>query len=124
MGAEKTGFATTDISPLSSDDDAATPARNVPSINGDAESGLKPNLREDADGRQAFLSTFTATDSKKIMSKVDRRFFIMIGLMFMIKNVRDVPLADQSHPFLKQSLTFGSPAGQQQRKSNQSPTSW
>lgn len=123
MGAEKASFATAAISPIPSDIDAASPEPNQLSTSIEAESGLKPNSREDVESRQAFLSTFTATDSRKIMAKVDRRFFIMIGLMFMIKNVRGVP--HESQPFsLEHLLTFGLPAGQQQCKSNQSPSSW
>jgi hypothetical protein len=45
------------------------------------------NLREDPEARQAFLSGFSAEESKEILNKVDKRFFILIGLMFLIKNV-------------------------------------
>jgi hypothetical protein len=48
---------------------------------------VKGNLRDDPDAREAFLSEFSAKESKRIMSKVDRRFFILIGLMFLVKNV-------------------------------------
>jgi hypothetical protein len=51
------------------------------------EEALKGNLRDDTDAREAFLSEFSAKESKDIMSKVDRRFFILIGLMFLVKNV-------------------------------------
>ena len=47
----------------------------------------KVNLREDPDAREAFLGEFSAEESKAIMSKVDKRFFILIGLMFLVKNV-------------------------------------
>lgn len=54
----------------------------------DAEVFLKEvNLRENPEARKAFLSEFSAEESKATMSKVDRRFFILIGLMFLIKNV-------------------------------------
>jgi hypothetical protein len=50
-------------------------------------SELKGNLRENPDAREAFLAEFSANESKEIMSKVDNRFFILIGLMFLVKNV-------------------------------------
>jgi hypothetical protein len=37
--------------------------------------------------REAFLSTFSAEEDKRIMRKVDRRFLLLIGLMYMLKNV-------------------------------------
>ena len=54
------------------------------------EEALKPNgnLRDNPDGREAFLAEFSAKESKDIISKVDKRFFILIGLMFLVKNVR------------------------------------
>lgn len=38
-------------------------------------------------GRVEFLSSFTQEENKAIMRKVDRRFLILIGLMYVIKNV-------------------------------------
>ena len=46
-------------------------------------------LRDDPEGKAAFLSTFTPREEKTIMRKVDRRFFVLIGLMYMIKQVGD-----------------------------------
>ena len=37
--------------------------------------------------RAEFLSSFTQEENKAIMRKVDRRFLILIGLMYVIKNV-------------------------------------
>lgn len=48
-------------------------------------SGVGP--RENEEARVAFLATFSAEESKSIMRKVDRRFFILIGVMFMFKSV-------------------------------------
>ena len=48
---------------------------------------VKGNLRDDPSARDAFLSEFSAKESKDIMSKIDKRFFILIGLMFLVKNV-------------------------------------
>lgn len=45
------------------------------------------DLRHHAEARMAFLATFSASDEKTIMRKIDRRFVILIGLMFMFKNV-------------------------------------
>lgn len=45
------------------------------------------NLRDDPEAKAAFLATFTAADEKRIMSKVDKRFILLTGLMFLIKQV-------------------------------------
>jgi hypothetical protein len=37
--------------------------------------------------KEAFLSSFTAAENKAIMRKVDRRFLLIIGVMYLIKNV-------------------------------------
>ncbi|EXJ77833.1 hypothetical protein A1O3_08992 [Capronia epimyces CBS 606.96] len=44
-------------------------------------------LRDDPEAKAAFLATFTAEEEKKIMRKVDQHFFLLIGLMFLIKTV-------------------------------------
>ncbi|KPI36925.1 uncharacterized protein AB675_5986 [Cyphellophora attinorum] len=36
---------------------------------------------------EAFLSTFTAEEHNAVMKKVDRRFLLLIGLMYMLKNI-------------------------------------
>lgn len=36
---------------------------------------------------EAFLSTFTAEEHKAVMKKVDRRFLLLIGVMYMLKNI-------------------------------------
>lgn len=46
------------------------------------------HLRDDPEARRAFLSTFTAEDETRIMRKVDKRFFVLAGLMFFFKQVR------------------------------------
>lgn len=91
MGAEGIVVVTSGTSATSSNDDIASPTLKQPTatINAvDKDSGPRPNLRDDDESREAFLSTFSVDESKAIRSKVDRRFFILIGLMFMIKNVR------------------------------------
>ncbi|KAI9687921.1 MAG: hypothetical protein M1822_002003 [Bathelium mastoideum] len=37
--------------------------------------------------KDAFLSSFTANENHAIMRKVDRRFLLLIGLMYLIKNI-------------------------------------
>jgi hypothetical protein len=37
--------------------------------------------------RAEFLSSFTQDENKAIMRKVDRRFLLIIGMMYVIKNV-------------------------------------
>lgn len=44
-------------------------------------------LRDDPEAKAAFLSTFSAEEEKAIMHKVNKRFFVLIGLMYMIKQV-------------------------------------
>ena len=51
------------------------------------DEGRTPKLRDDPEARAAFLATFSQEEAKIIMRKVDVRFFVLIGLMFMVKNV-------------------------------------
>ncbi|EXJ82260.1 hypothetical protein A1O3_06073 [Capronia epimyces CBS 606.96] len=44
-------------------------------------------LRDDPEARAAFLASFSAADEKRIMRKVDRRFLLLIGLMYMVKQI-------------------------------------
>ncbi|RAO68140.1 uncharacterized protein BHQ10_004152 [Talaromyces amestolkiae] len=44
-------------------------------------------LRDDPEAKAAFLSTFSAEEEKAIMHKVNKRFFVLIGLMYMIKQI-------------------------------------
>ena len=37
--------------------------------------------------RETFLASFDAEEDKRIMRKVDRRFLLLIGLAYMIKNI-------------------------------------
>lgn len=46
---------------------------------------LSPSTSEEY--RETFLSSFTTEEDKKVMRKVDRRFLLLIGLMYMLKNV-------------------------------------
>lgn len=39
------------------------------------------------EGKKAFLASFSAAEDKAIMRKVDRRFLVLIGLIYVIKNV-------------------------------------
>lgn len=45
--------------------------------------------------RAEFLSSFTQEENKAIMRKVDRRFLILIGLMYVIKNVSISAMSQQ-----------------------------
>lgn len=42
-------------------------------------------------GKKAFLATFTAEEDKAIMRKVDRKFLLLIGIIYLFKNVSDPP---------------------------------
>ncbi|KAH8900183.1 MFS general substrate transporter [Thozetella sp. PMI_491] len=39
------------------------------------------------EGKKAFLESFSAAEDKAIMRKVDRKFLLLIGLIYLIKNV-------------------------------------
>lgn len=58
---------------------------------------LSKDLRNDPELRKEFLATFTAEEEKAIMRKVDNRFLILIGFMFMSKNVRAFRLPSNMH---------------------------
>jgi hypothetical protein len=45
------------------------------------------HLRDDPEAKTAFLSTFSADDEKRIMRKVDKIFFLLTGIMYLIKQV-------------------------------------
>jgi hypothetical protein len=53
-------------------DDASSPAQSSTEV----------------ESKQAFLSSFTQAENKAIMRKVDRRFLLLIGILYMTKNVR------------------------------------
>lgn len=44
-------------------------------------------LRDDPVAKAEFLSSFTAEEEKSIMKKVDARFLLLTGIMYMIKTV-------------------------------------
>ncbi|KAH7061296.1 major facilitator superfamily domain-containing protein [Macrophomina phaseolina] len=54
-----------------------------------AASAVVPNEFHDgtAEGKKAFLATFTAEEDKSIMRKVDRKFLLLIGIIYLFKNV-------------------------------------
>lgn len=74
---------------MSSNDE--THGKDVPStatnLQPDVARAAEATLRDDPDARATFLASFTAEDEKRIMKKVDRRFLILIGLMYMVKQV-------------------------------------
>lgn len=39
------------------------------------------------ESKEAFLTSFTPQESHAIIRKVDRRFLLVIGMMYLIKNV-------------------------------------
>lgn len=50
----------------------------------------QPQNIEEAGSREAFLATFTPQDDANIMRKVDRRFLLLIGILYMTKNVSGI----------------------------------
>jgi hypothetical protein len=61
-------------------------AEKVETVGSSSASSNDP-LDEEAE-RKAFLATFTAEEDKAIRRKVDWRFLWLIGLIYIIKNVR------------------------------------
>lgn len=45
------------------------------------------NLRDDPEAKAAFLATFSAEEEKRIMNKVNKVFFLLTGIMYLIKQV-------------------------------------
>ena len=64
-----------------------TPVQDDATEVSSAQSSLPQNI-EEAGGKAAFLATFTPQDDKDIMRKVDKRFLLLIGILYMTKNVR------------------------------------
>tara|TARA_R110002003_G_scaffold191_10_gene14784 strand:- start:1907 stop:2359 length:453 start_codon:yes stop_codon:yes gene_type:complete len=58
------------------------------------------NLRDDPEAKAAFLSTFSAGEEKRIMRKVNKVFFLLTGIMYLIKQVKSM-----SHHIPVQILT-------------------
>lgn len=50
------------------------------------------------DEKTAFLASFTADEEKRIMRKVDYRLLVLMSLMLMIKNVRNILAGKQNLP--------------------------
>lgn len=57
----------------------------------------KPQSIEEAGSKAAFLATFTPQDDKDVMRKVDRRFLLLIGILYMTKNVSAIPSTSLKH---------------------------
>jgi hypothetical protein len=47
-------------------------------------------IDEEAAEKAAFLASFTLEEEKNILRKIDYRFLVLIGLMYMIKQVRPI----------------------------------
>lgn len=45
------------------------------------------SIHDDPTARSAFLSSFSAKEEKTILRKVDKQFLLLIGFMYMIKQV-------------------------------------
>lgn len=69
------------------DHDAAATSRKLQANAAVARANVD-NLRDDPEARAAFLSTFSAEEERSVINKVDKAFLVLIGVMFMIKQVR------------------------------------
>jgi hypothetical protein len=83
---------------------AATDAKEaVDSLSQSSSSQKQPDHGSHND-KEAFLSSFTAAEGKAIIRKVDRRFLLIIGMMYLIKNVStQLPSSQWSANFLAHS---------------------
>lgn len=48
---------------------------------------FKPENVAEAGSREAFLTSFTPEDDRHIMRKVDKRFLLLIGVLYLSKTV-------------------------------------
>ena len=64
---------------------------DVTEVSSTQSSHTQPQTIEEAGGKANFLATFTPQDDKAIMRKVDRRFLLLIGILYMTKNVSGRP---------------------------------
>lgn len=48
---------------------------------------LENNESQSTFDKKAFLSTFTKDEDRAVMRKVDKRFLVLIGTMYLMKNV-------------------------------------
>ncbi|KAH7392484.1 high-affinity nicotinic acid transporter [Pyrenochaeta sp. MPI-SDFR-AT-0127] len=62
------------------------------------------NLRDDPDAKAAFLATFTAEEEQRIMNKVNKIFFLLTGIMYLIKQI------DQNNATNVRVLQVGQPS--------------
>jgi hypothetical protein len=60
---------------------------------------IPESIDDEAAEKAAFLASFTLEEEKKILRKIDYRFLVLIGLMYMIKQVRSI-FIDICHPEL------------------------
>ena len=78
----------------------------------------QPQSIEEAGSKAAFLATFTPQDDKDVMRKVDRRFLLLIGILYMTKNVSAPSPCPPGKP------TYFEPDRLPQCVCSQSPASW
>ncbi|KAH7109667.1 high-affinity nicotinic acid transporter [Dendryphion nanum] len=67
--------------------DSEVAAKNRLQASGVVSRANVDNLRDDPEAKAAFLATFTAEEEKTIMRKVDKRFILLTGIMYMIKQI-------------------------------------
>ncbi|KAK1508761.1 high-affinity nicotinic acid transporter [Colletotrichum abscissum] len=68
-------------------DHNATAASRKQQANAAVARANADNLRDDPEARAAFLSTFSAEEERSTINKVDKAFLLLIGVMFMIKQI-------------------------------------
>ncbi|TDZ27531.1 MFS transporter prlL [Colletotrichum sidae] len=68
------------------DHDAAAATRKLQANSTVARANVV-NLRDDPEARAAFLSTFSAAEERSVLRTIDKRFLILIGVMYMIKQI-------------------------------------
>jgi hypothetical protein len=80
--ASKIDVGTTGLADI----DAKAPGAGLSSADG---SDVDVSSKTDGSGqsREAFLASFSAAENHRIIRKVDRRFLLIIGMMYILKNV-------------------------------------
>ncbi|TDZ33810.1 MFS transporter prlL [Colletotrichum spinosum] len=78
--------STTQPDEIRVDHDAAAATRKLQANSTVARANVV-NLRDDPEARAAFLSTFSAEEERSVLRTIDKRFLILIGVMYMIKQI-------------------------------------
>lgn len=68
-----------------------------------SDDGLPTYVEGSPESRELFLASFSAEENHRIMRKVDRKFLLIIGMMYILKNI------DYQNAALAKVLQVGQP---------------